>query len=368
MSERAKIRLTLSPQAERYVRQDASVDVRRLAAGGALPLPPIELATVLFALVHDPDDEVKARATQSLAELPESLRSTVLRGDAHPAVLGYLAHVVKDDPEACEMLALNPACDDATIALLATFPHRRVVEVVSHNQERMLRAPAIVDALGANPLTSRATIDRILSFLGLERPQAEVPDEPGLEATAPAAPVSDVEAEATLRAILGDDTRGLAEELVSDRDDGTDDPAQDPEDASTNLYALVQSLSVFQKIKLARMGNKEARALLVRDRNKIVASAAIRSPKITDNEVVAFSKARSVCDEVLRTIAANRDWTRNYQVKLGLATNPKCPQATAIKFLNYLQERDLRAIMKSRDVPSAVTTHARRILAKKGKV
>ncbi len=40
----------------------------------------------------------------------------------------------------------------------------------------------------------------------------------------------------------------------------------------------------------------------------------------------------------------------------------------AIKFLNYLQERDLRAIMKSRDVPTAVATHARRILAKKGKV
>lgn len=366
MSERAKIRLTLSPQAERYVRQDAPVDVRRLAARGALPLPPIELATVLFALAHDPDQEVKERATRSLAELPESLRSPVLRGDAHPAVLGYLAHVVRDEAEACEMLALNPACDDATVTFLATLPHRRVVEIVSHNQERMLREPGIVDALGANPLTSRATIDRILTFLGLERPPAEVADELGLEAPAAALPISDAEAEATLRALLGDDTRGLAQELVEDREE--DAPAQDPDEANTNLYALVQSLSVFQKIKLARMGNMEARALLVRDRNKIVATAAIRSPKITDNEVVAFSKSRSVCDEVLRTIAANRDWTRNYQVKLGLATNPKCPQATAIKFLNYLQERDLRGIMKSRDVPSAVATHARRILAKKGKV
>jgi hypothetical protein len=232
----------------------------------------------------------------------------------------------------------------------------------------MLREPEIVEALGANPLTSRATIDRILNFLGLERPEAEAASDLSLDTPPLEATLSDVDAEATLRAILGDDTGGLAEELVEDREDDAKEPAPDPEDANTNLYALVQGLSVFQKIKLARMGNKEARSLLVRDRNKIVATAAIRSPKITDNEVVAFAKARSVCDEVLRAIAANRDWTRNYQVKLGLATNPKCPQATAIKFLNYLQERDLRGIMKSRDVPTAVATHARRILAKKGKV
>jgi hypothetical protein len=365
VSDRAKIRLTLSPEAERYVRKDAPVDVRRMAAGGALPLPPIELATVLFALVHDPDEEVKARASRSLATLPDSMRASVLGGAAHPAVLGYLAHVVKDDAEACEKLALNPHSSDHTVAFLATLPHRRVVDVVSHNQERMLREPEIVEALGANPLTSRATIDRILSFLGLTRPEAESAGDLSSDAPPIDAVLSDTEAEAALRAILGDDSGGLAEELVEDQEEASE---PDPEDSSTNLYALVQSLSVFQKIKLARMGNKEARALLVRDRNKIVATAAIRSPKITENEVVTFAKARGVCDEVLRTIAANRDWTRNYQVKHALATNPKCPQAMAIKFLNYLQERDLRAIMKSRDVPTAVATHARRILAKKGKV
>ena len=59
-----------------------------------------------------------------------------------------------------------------------------------------------------------------------------------------------------------------------------------------------------QKIKLARMGNKEARGLLVRDRNKLVATAAIRSPKMTENEVESFAKARNVSDEVLRIIAS----------------------------------------------------------------
>ena len=73
-------------------------------------------------------------------------------------------------------------------------------------------------------------------------------------------------------------------------------------------------------------------------------------------------------NDVLRIIANNREWMRSYQVKLSLATNPKCPQGTAIKYLNYLQDRDLKNVMKSKDVPSAVASHARRILTKKGKI
>jgi hypothetical protein len=366
VSQTGKIQLVLSPQAERYVRRDAPVEVRRMAARGALPLAPVELATVLFALLHDPDDEVKVEAERSLAGLPESVLLPVLEGRTHPALLSYLAHRLRDRAEACERIALNPATSDATVAFLATLPHRRVVDVIANNQQRMLRAPEIVDALGDNPLTGRATIDRILSFLGFARPAAEAP-EAGEEAGAPPPParpedLSDTEAEAVLRSLLGDDAGEFARELVAET-------AGEPSpELGNNLYALIQGMSIFQKIKLARMGNKEARGLLVRDRNKIVASAAIRSPKITENEVVTFAKLRNVCDEVLRAIAQNRDWTRSYPVKLALATNPKTPPPTAVKFLNYLQERDLRSIMKSKDVPSAISTHARRILSKKGKV
>jgi hypothetical protein len=357
-----KIKLTLSPEAERYVRRDAPADVRRMAARGALPLPPSELATVLFALSHDPDAEVKETARESLEGLPESVAESVVTGDTHPAVLGYLAHAWQDDGDRMERLALNHATDDRTFAFLATLPHRRVVEIASQNQERLLRAPEIVDALGENPLTGRATIDRILSFLGVDRPEAEVAEETAIEEVADPEALTDEAAAEALRAFLGDDSSAFASELLEEID-GELDPEQ-----QGNLYALVQHMNVMQKIKLARMGNKEARGLLVRDRNKLIATAAIRSPKMTDNEVEGYSRARNVSDDVLRTIAMNREWTRNYQVKLGLATNPKCPINQAVKFINFLQERDLRNVMKSKDVPSAVAMHARRLLQKKGKI
>jgi len=225
------------------------------------------------------------------------------------------------------------------------------VEIVANNQERMLRAPEIVDALGSNPLTGRSVIDRILSFLGADAPREEPEIEDG--------PISETEAVAALRAVLGDDLGQLAQAMVKDSE-GT--PSED-----ANLYALIQQMNIVQKIKLARLGNKEARGLLVRDRNKVVAVAAVSSPKLSDNEVVTIAQSRNVCDEVLRVISSNRQWTRNYKVKLSLSTNPRTPQPTAMKFVNFLQDSDLRAIVKSKDVPTAISTHARRILTKKGK-
>ena len=127
-------------------------------------------------------------------------------------------------------------------------------------------------------------------------------------------------------------------------------------------------MSVFQKLQIGRLGNKEARSLLVRDRNTLVAIAVATSPKTTESEIVTIAQSRNVCDEVYRVIAMSRDWTRSYQVKQALASNPKCPQAMAMKFVNYLQDKDLRTLMRSRDVPRVISTHARRILTKKGKI
>jgi len=358
----AKIKLTLSAQAERYARRDAPVEVRRLAAKGALPLPPVELATVLFALTHDPDGEVKTRARESLETLPDAVCDAVLTGEAHPAVLGYLAHAFKDHGARLEKIALNPAADDRTFVFLAGLPHKRVVEIVANNQTRLLRCSEIAEALGENPAAGRSTIDRVLSFLGFEKPVAEVYEDESEATVPPPSELTDEAAAAALRAFLGDDASAFAASLIEEHEGDLD-----PEDQG-NLFALVQKMTIMQKIKLARMGNKEARGLLVRDRNKLVSTAAIRSPKITENEVESLAKARNVSDEVLRIIAMNREWTRNYTVKLGLATNPKCPLPMAIKFLNFFHERELRQIMKSKDVPSAVSSHARRLLAKKGKI
>jgi len=349
-----RVKLKLSAQAEKYARRDAPVEARQMAARGALPLEPMELATVLFVLANDSEASVKDTARQSLEDLPEHILSGVLSGPAHPALLSYLARVHKENERYCEAIALNSATGDDTIAWLATLPHPRVVDIISQNQERMMRAEEIVDALGANPLTGRAVIERILSFLGLTERDATEDDDDALDET---------EAEAAVLEMLGEDMADVARLLAQENADKIDD-----EVVEGSLYSAIQNMSVMQKIKLTRMGGKEARALLIRDRNRIVCASVLGSPKLTETEVIAFAQNRSIAEELLRIIASNRDWTKNYQIKLALVTNPKTPQPTAISFINHVQDKDLRMLMKSRDVPNNISAQARRILTKKGKL
>src|SRR5262249_8036011 len=67
-------------------------------------------------------------------------------------------------------------------------------------------------------------------------------------------------------------------------------------------------------------------------------------------------------EDLLRVITERRDWMRLYQVRLGLATNPKTALPVAIRLVGMLEDRDLRQVAKSKNVPQAVAAHARRLL------
>ena len=99
----------------------------------------------------------------------------------------------------------------------------------------------------------------------------------------------------------------------------------------------------------------------------MVALAAIRSPRITDSEIVAAAGNRGVCEDVIRYIAGQRDLTADYQVKLSLVGNPKCPLALSLKFLPFLRPDDLKLLSRSKNVPGALSTGARRLMANRSK-
>jgi len=351
--------------ARRFADPAGPVESRKMAASGALPLPPPQLVSVLHALTLDPDAEVAARATASLKALPDRVADAALTAKLHPAALACCAELYRENGPRIEKIALNAATSDETCCSLARLSLPRVVEILAQNQVRILRCESLVEALGENPLTGMATIDRILHFLGVERGEHEEAEPPTTKPEeVPVPPPPDPDPAAPPPVDLSD-ASDLDAELIDESEKELDDDEKD--ERSRNIMARVGKMSIMEKMKLARLGNTDARSLLVRDRNKLVAAAAIRNPKISDSEVETFARSRQLSDEVIRIISNNRQWTRNYPVKLGLVMNPKCPPGTAIKFLNFLTDRDLGAIMRSRDVPGPISTQARRILARKGK-
>src|SRR6185436_20832713 len=109
-------------------------------------------------------------------------------------------------------------------------------------------------------------------------------------------------------------------------------------------------------------GNAYCRSNLIRDSNKMVALAVIRSPLITDTEVVRYSGNRQIAEDVIRYIANQRDFTKMYQVRLNLAQNPKCPLGFSLRFLSSLHNEDVKALSKSKNIPSALAVAARKLV------
>ncbi len=137
--------------------------------------------------------------------------------------------------------------------------------------------------------------------------------------------------------------------------------------AQGSIYTQILTMTVSEKVKLALRGNKDARTILIRDASKMIRRFVLQNPRIGDGEIVAICRNRSADDELLRTIAEKREWMRNYQVRLALATNPKTPLPIAIRQVMTLGERDLAQLAKSRNVPQAVAVQARRLVVEKQK-
>jgi hypothetical protein len=131
------------------------------------------------------------------------------------------------------------------------------------------------------------------------------------------------------------------------------------------LLQQLQDMKVAEKIKLALRGNREVRMLLLRDSNRLIRRFVLQNPRIGDEEIIAVAKNRSADDELLRMIAESREWTKNYQVRLGLTTNPKTPLVLALRFVSGLNDRDIRTLAKSKNVSATVSNAAKRIVNSK---
>jgi hypothetical protein len=127
----------------------------------------------------------------------------------------------------------------------------------------------------------------------------------------------------------------------------------------------ILKMSVSEKIKLATLGNREARQILLRDANKLVSLAAAESPRITDGEILTLANSKTTGAEVLRYIYEKRDYVKNYAIRSALVRNPKVPLPTALKFLPTLQEKEIKELARDRNIPATVQAQAKAWMMKR---
>lgn len=355
----------LPRQLQKHVGEKVPVPLRMMGAKGLVPaVAPVDLVTLLFVLSFDGEAGVRETATKTAEGLPDKIFGVALRAEGVDGkVLDWLADRFVSREPALELLLLNPSTLDDTIARLAPVVSQKLGEIIRQNELRLLRTDGIIRGLCANPNALASTLDGACDFCVrngltlLDVPQLVEAHKRvhGVDPSAAAKAASE-----TAKGLLAEFNDELAVEKPEEAG-----AAEVESGKKLNLTQAVLKMSVSEKIKLATLGNKEARTILLRDANKLVCMAAATSPRITDGEVLSMANSRTVSADVLRYIYSSREFLKVYAIKISIVKNPKVPLPTALKLMFTLQEKDIKELGRDRNVPQTIQAQAKAWLQKK---
>ncbi len=403
----------LPPQVLQHLQQPAQH--RLLLAKSLLPLPPLDMVLVLYALMNDIEDQIAETAEDSFDDLPPNLLRHVAKTRVPWQVLDYIARNFFDENDRehlLELLVVNPYLHVDTLKDILRLCNDGILEMVANNHNRLIKDPEILWAFPENPNINSALMSMALEFAVrmdlvsgeeaetlMAQASGETPvtrsDWKAVRGEEEEALAEDGQAELEASPVEesseGEPTQEIASETVSENEPAVETTVMDgaateggysdllfppflhedyeewaglePKEAELgegpNLRDAIRQMTVPQKIRMASRGNMEARKILIEDRLALVAVAALNSPRITKGEVENAASNKMVQPEILDGIYSDAGHMRNYQIKLALIYNPKTPIGISSKLISFLQEKDMKALAKSKAVPQAVASIAR---------
>lgn len=373
------------------------------ASRGILPLPQSDLLEILVSFYNGTDAELKENAKQTLStQSSVALDGTLTSHDTAPIVLEYFIgqeHLPAASYQAIIQNTNTPSSAIAGFARRTTSGD--LLELISLNQQLLIRDKSVIEAiLGNSHRTSEAerrAAETKREFFEKERGAQQIANElraQGKEAAAEFVESVDIAADGDALGLSEEDALFLAHHIeVLDKD--TDDEwlrlefiedlyeeseaqrkatldkilgelkNEEDEIAGERISMInrIMRMGVKDRVKLGMKGDREARNILIRDPNRLVSSAVVNNPRISEQEIEGIASMRSLSEDILRQIAANRQWSRSYGVMHALVRNPRTPIANSLTIMSRLQLRDLTALSKNRNVSDAVRRHATRLLS-----
>lgn len=324
---------------------------------------------LLLQLAADPDEALAKSARGSLDGLPENVLLPASESALPESFLDGLVEHFRERDDVCERIAANVATNHGTLEWLALRCTERVSERIAVNEQRLLEAPKIIEALYRNKNTRMSTADRLIELAARNQVVLDIPTyQAHVEAIK-----GQLIPEATEEPLPSD--VDFAEALAEDDDNpdavhaGEDEEAQADEVVERYLPLMmkIRHMSSAEKLRLAMVGNASARAFLVRDKDKAVAFAAISSPAVQEAEVSPIVRSKEVGEDILRYAGNKREWTKNHEIKHGLVFNPKTPVGISLRFIGHLRDDELKLLSRSRNVAQPLKSAALQRLAAKEK-
>jgi hypothetical protein len=343
-----------------------SAPAKLMATRGMTTLRPADLMLAIYQLVFDADASVRTAALGAPAAFPDNVVLPPLREALAPVVLHFFAeHLPVTRSAAIEQILYNAATADETFVLLAQrLEDDRGLETILANEVRLLRHPPIVEALYANKRARMSSVNRALELCA--RNGLHLDNIPGFDDIVGAIRQDPEALDPTVtdahfaEAVASENDASATAEVETPEASEPDKPER--QRAAGMSFIKFDKLKIFEKIRLATVGNAYCRSVLIRDSNKLVSMAVVRSPQMTNLEITRIAGSTAVCDDVIRYIANNRQFNKDYSVKMALVKNPKCPLASSMHFVSYLHQDDLRELARSKNVPSALSIAAKKLL------
>ena len=350
----------------RFCNPQGPLPARLMAAKGLVPVKGTDLVTMLAQLSADAEEQVRTTASQALLKLPEAMLQSACDAPLLPAVLHYLGRTLKQE-DLLGRLVANHASHDGTVEEIARRCSESLAERIAVNEQRLLRAPLIIEALYKNRNTRMSTADRLIELAA--RNGVVLHGIPSFQAAVEAVQ-GQLIPEPSDEPLPQD--QAFAKSLEEDKDENAfeDDKAKGIEEVKQQYKPLnmqILEMSKSEKLRLALVGNMAARAILVRDHNKQVSMAAIQSPQLTVGEAADIARSKEVAEDILRYIGNKKEWIKSSEVKHNLCFNPKTPVGISMRFVSHLRMEELKALAKNRNIPGQLKSMANQWVIRKEK-
>jgi len=363
----------LPPAAQKVLSAEAPPQVKLLAARGVIPgAKPGDIVLVVSVLSKSADAKLAETARATLAKLPPPILQGALSADLPGSVILELCRAYPNQHEVITSLLRMPRIGTAALEFLADTADERAGELIATNEELMLKHPTVIEKLYMNKRVRMSTADRLVELAVRHNLELQIPAFAEAAQAIKNELIMEPAEEPYFDDVLFKEASELGEKLRLDAENPDthelDDEGEERLKAEVlPLHAKIAQMTVSQKIRAATLGSAGERLILVRDPNRLVATAAVKSPLLRENEAAQISASRAVSDDVLRQIALNREFTRSYTVKINLVMNPRTPLTFATRLIPHLRDSDLRILAKSKNVSASIGQAVRQQLSRKQK-
>ncbi|MEO0325028.1 MAG: hypothetical protein AAF447_18855, partial [Myxococcota bacterium] len=316
----------------RFADPNAPTPAKLMAARGLVPVRGAGQVILLTQLSADADATVAETAGASLYELPDAVLLPALQEPLPGPIAGALARRLSARDEALGPLVQNPSLPDDALERVARNCSEPMSELISVNQQRLLSAPRVVEALYKNRNTRMSTADRLVELCA--RNGVRLDGIPAFDIHVEAIQ-GQLIVEATLESLPSDEAFKETVEMDSGEDAVEVDKFENSEEVKEKFKPLsfrIAEMSTAEKVRLAVVGDAAARSILVRDPKRQVSQAAVSSPSMREQEAVAIAHSKEVGEHVLRYIGGRKQWLSSYELKKALLFNPKTPVGISMRF------------------------------------